>query len=70
MRRKAMKDPVMFTLRLEEELHDKIVKEAEEKGVSVSAVVRWAVVSYLEKGKKDEKHEAKEIQRGQGPNRV
>lgn len=56
MRRKAMKDPVMFTLRLEEELHDKIVKEAEEKGVSVSAVVRWAVVSYLEKGKKDEKH--------------
>ena len=47
MKRKTMKDPIMFTLRVEEELHNRLIKEAEDKGVSVSAVVRWAVVSYL-----------------------
>lgn len=53
MRRKTMKDPVTCTLRLEEELHNKLLKEAEAKGVSVSAVMRWAVMSYFEEGKKD-----------------
>ena len=54
MRRKTMKDPVTFTLRLEEELHNKLLKEAEAKAVSVSAVMRWAVMSYFEDGKKDD----------------
>lgn len=54
MKRKTMKDPVTFTLRIEEEIYNKLLKEAEDKGVSVSAVMRWAVVSYLEKGKKNE----------------
>jgi predicted HicB family RNase H-like nuclease len=50
MKRKTMKDPVTFTLRIEEEIYNKLLKEAEDKGVSVSAVMRWAVVAYLGKG--------------------
>lgn len=53
MKRKTMKDPITFTLRLEEELHNKLVEVADAKGVSVSAVMRWAVMSYFEKEKVD-----------------
>ena len=50
MKRKTMKDPVTFTLRIEEEIYNKLLKEAEDKGVSVSAVMRWAVVAYFKEG--------------------
>ena len=47
MKRKQMKDPVHITVRVEEELHSQLIKVAEEREVSVGAVMRMAMKKLL-----------------------
>lgn len=44
-----MKDKRM-TLVLEDELKQKLVKEAESKGISASSLIRMMIIYYFEKG--------------------
>lgn len=48
-KRIQMKSPVHMTWRLEEELYEKILTEAEKQGVSVSGFVRNVIKTALEK---------------------